>query len=152
MRMKRLLMISSSLLICLLIICLILINFTTLLPISTKKLTQKGVYTLLISGEVKQAGVIDYAGYEMNVYKDFSTNPCGDCTKQPVSVYAGTNAKDVILSIAKAVKRADDIWEVQSVTSNKIVLIEKKIGSTKKPDNPSAPSGLSISGEYTPAK
>lgn len=117
-----------------------------------KKPTEKATYTLKLSGKVNESGVINYAGYEMNVYKNLASNPCGTCADQPVSVYAGTSAEDVAKAIGKATTRADDIWKVKEIKGGTIVFEEKTIGQSKVPGKPSAPAGLSISGEYIAAK
>ncbi|ATW25592.1 hypothetical protein [Candidatus Formimonas warabiya] len=112
--------------------------------------TEKATYQLDLSGTV-QAGVIDYLGLEMNVYRDAQSNPCGDCPDQPVSVYAGAGAEEVAGALAEAVKRADDIWVVKSLKGTTLLLEEKNIGTAKEPAPPEAPPGLTIRGTFTAA-
>lgn len=119
-------------------------------PAASPKPTQKGEYILTLSGKVSEAGVISYAGYEMNVYKDYASNPCGDCAYQPVSVYAGAGADEIVQAMAKAVTRADDVWTVQKAQDNTLILKEKTPGEGKETAEPSAPAGLEIKGEYCP--
>lgn len=117
-------------------------------PATTENKTQTAEYTLSLSGQVEKAGVISYAGLEMNVYADQASNPCGDCADQPVSVLAGATAQEVVQAIAKAIDRADDIWVVKEARGETIVLVEKVPGRTTEPAAPSAPAGLKIKGEY----
>lgn len=112
-----------------------------------KNSSEKMEYKLTVTGETQESGVISYLGYEMNVYKNLAGNPCGDCADQPVSVYVGTEAKDVVDAIVQAVERADDIWKVKEQTDSEIILIEKEAGTADKPESPSAPEGLDITGE-----
>lgn len=113
-----------------------------------KKSTQKAEYIITLSGKVKESGVISYAGYEMNVYKNPASNPCGDCKYQPISVYVGADANQIAKAIGSAVKRANDKWIVKEVKGGKVTLEEKTKGQTDKPETPSAPSGITITGEY----
>lgn len=110
---------------------------------------EPAVYTIHLSGAVEEAGVISYAGYEMNVYKDYASNSCGDCAEQPVSVYAGADAAEVADAISRAITRADDIWTVVEQTDDTVVLEEKVAGTAGKFDAPSAPAGLTITGELS---
>ncbi len=113
--------------------------------------TVKATYELVLSGEVEEAGVIACAGLEMNVYPDLRSNPCGSCSWQPVSVYAGATAAEVTAALAQAVTRAGDVWQVEVVEDTRLLLVEKEIGVAQKPDAPQAPAGLTIEGTYTPA-
>ncbi len=119
---------------------------------STAQLTQKATYKITLAGKASEPGVLSYAGYEMNVYKDQASNPCGDCPDQPVSFFVGTSAKEVVGKLAEATKKADDLWDVQETTDSSITLVEKEIGTTKTPEKPSAPAGLAVEGAYTPAR
>ena len=58
--------------------------------------------------------MISYLGYEMNVYEDEASNPCGDCAYQPVSFYVGADGTEVAEKLSEAITRADDVWEVVS--------------------------------------
>ena len=109
------------------------------------------VYQLELSGQVEASGVIDYAGLSMNVYQDAASNPCGDCADQPVSVYVGATAEQVSQAMAEAIERADDIWQVTKVDGAVLLLQEKTPGQAEQPHAPSAPTGLEISGQFTPA-
>ena len=108
---------------------------------------KKEEYKIIVSGEVKESGVIAYLGYEMNVYKDLASNPCGTCADQPISVYVGVSAEDIVDAIGKAIIRADDIWTVEEQSGNEITLIEKEAGTADKTEKPTAPKGLTIEGE-----
>lgn len=114
--------------------------------------SEKATYTLTLSGALEEAGYISYAGYEMNVYEDQASNPCGDCELQPVSVLKGADAKEVAQAIVNAVEKQDTTWDVKESTDTTVTLIEKKAGDTTEPEAPEAPAGLTITGEYTPAK
>lgn len=107
-------------------------------------------YTVTAEGAAAESGVIEYAGLEMNVYKDKASNPCGDCPDQPVSIYAGTSAEDTISAMAEAVERADDVWHVSSVDGNVLILTEKTPGTIKEGEEEpelSAPEGLKLTGK-----
>ena len=108
----------------------------------------KATYVLVLQGQVKESGVIQYLDKEMNVYQDFRSNPCGDCQEQPVSVYVGATAPEVTAALAKAIQRADDIWVVKEVQDARLVLEEKNPGEGVKPAEPSAPAGLRIQGTF----
>ena len=107
-------------------------------------------YTITVEGSAEKTGVIEYAGLEMNVYQDQASNPCGDCPDQPVSIYAGTDAADTAKAMAEAVRRADDIWEVESCREGVLVLKEKKseAGSISEEPSLSAPEGLELTGDF----
>lgn len=126
-----------------------LIIFFSLLQVGCgKKLTEKATYIIAVKGTVEEAGVIEFAGYEMNVYKDLAANSCGTCDDQPVSIYVGAEEQDVLEAIEKLIERTDDIWIIKGKDSNSIVLEEKTIGEAEKPKNISAPKGLTLKGEY----
>ena len=59
----------------------------------------KAEYTVTVSGDSVQEGVITILDYSINVYKDEASNSCGDCEKQPVHLYAGADAEDVAEAI-----------------------------------------------------
>lgn len=107
-------------------------------------------YTITAEGSPSESGVIEYAGLEMNVYKDKASNPCGDCPDQPVSIYAGASAEDTISAMAEAIERADDIWNVSSAEGTTLVLTEKTPGTMSENDSEpelSAPAGLTLTGK-----
>ncbi len=108
----------------------------------------KAEYILELSGTLEESGVLSYAGYDMNVYEDQASNPCGDCEYQPVSVLKGYTAEQVTEAIIEAIERADDLWEVESSTDTSVTLIEKEAGTCEEPDDPEAPEGLTITGTY----
>ncbi|MBO4291189.1 MAG: hypothetical protein J5898_04710 [Lachnospiraceae bacterium] len=105
-------------------------------------------YTITVKGSAGEAGVIRYAGLEMNVYQDPASNPCGDCPDQPVSIYVGTDAGKTAEAMAEAIRRADDIWEVKSCSQGILILTEKEPGTVKEEPLLSAPQGLELTGEY----
>lgn len=109
---------------------------------------EKAIYTITAQGAAQESGVITFAGMDMNVYRDQASNPCGDCPDQPVSIYVGTDAEDTIASMAEAVERADDIWEVTESSGTKLVLQEKTAGSVTEEPELSAPAGLTLTGEF----
>jgi hypothetical protein len=113
---------------------------------------EKAEYLLELKGSVAEAGVIEYAGLGMNVYRDFRSNPCGDCPDQPVSVYVGATAEEVAGAMAEAVERADDMWSVKELKGAVLLLEEKEIAKAKEPAVPAAPKGLNIHGTFTPAR
>lgn len=114
--------------------------------------TRPAAYTLTLSGQLTEAGVIRYADLEMNVYEDAASNPCGECAFQPQSVLKGDDAKTVIAAMAAALGQSDSGWRVQSNTDTEIVLAEKTPGGAERPERPETPAGLVIEGTYTPAK
>lgn len=119
---------------------------------SASDVSQKATYTLALSGALEESGYISYAGYEMNVYADQASNPCGECQLQPISVLKGADAKMVTEAIVQSIEKEDYLWDVQESTENTVILVEKEAGETKEPEAPEAPAGLTITGEYTPAK
>lgn len=108
--------------------------------------SKKAEYTITAEGVVSESGVIEFAGLEMNVYKDKASNPCGDCPDQPVSIYVGATAEEAINAMAEAVERADDIWQVSSCSGAKLVLIEKNTGTVNEEPKLSAPNDLNLKG------
>lgn len=108
----------------------------------------RAIYTITAEGAAEESGVITFAGMDMNVYKDQASNPCGDCPDQPVSIYVGTGAEDTIAAMAEAVERADDLWEVTETSGNRLVLEEKTAESVTEEPELSAPSGLTLTGEF----
>lgn len=131
--------------------CLLLLGACFFLAACQGQPTEKATYRLDLSGAVQQAGVINYMGLEMNVYRDAQSNPCGDCDDKPVSVYAGAPAEEVAAALAEAIERADDIWTVQSLQGATVLLEEKNIGEAKEPPSPEAPAGLTVQGTFTAA-
>lgn len=88
----------------------------------------RAVYKITAEGNAQESGVIAFAGLEMNVYQDQASNPCGDCPDQPVSIYVGTGTAETVESMAEAVRRADDLWEVTETTDSSLTLKEKTPG------------------------
>jgi iron complex transport system substrate-binding protein len=109
-------------------------------------------YTIMAEGAALESGVICYAGLEMNVYRDFASNPCGDCEDQPVSVYVGATADEVISAMAKAVSRADDLWAVREAGGGALVLEEKEAGSVDGEPLLTGVDGLTLAGDFGAAK
>lgn len=103
-------------------------------------------YQITVSGEITDAGVIHFLNYSINVYADEASNTCGDCAYQPVHLYVGADASEVIQAMADTVERADDLWEVASVDDGKIILKEKEAGSITEINGLSGPNGLTLSG------
>lgn len=110
--------------------------------------SESAKYTITLSGVLSEPGVISYAGYEMNVYQDAASISCGDCPDQPVSVCVGATAEEVAQAISQSVERADDIWTVESVSGNVVVLKGDKDDARNLP-SPSAPPGLIIEGAFS---
>ena len=110
--------------------------------------TSAAEYTITVKGSAGEAGVIRYAGLEMNVYQDPASNPCGDCPDQPVSIYVGTDAGKTAEAMAEAIRRADDIWEVKSCSQGILILTEKEPGTITEEPLLSAPQGLELTGDY----
>jgi hypothetical protein len=104
-------------------------------------------YVIRAEGVAAASGVLCYAGLEMNVYQDFAANPCGDCEDQPVSIYAGADAGEVVAAMAEAVGRADDLWLVKDVDGQTLVLEEKTPGSVSEEPELSGVEGLRLEGE-----
>lgn len=107
---------------------------------------KKVEYTITADGSTADAGVVTAVGLSINVYKDQASNSCGDCTKQPVHLYAGATPEEVITAINDAVVRADDLWEVVSQDKTTIVLREKEAGTVDSIGPLSAPKGITLSG------
>jgi hypothetical protein len=105
-------------------------------------------YVIQAEGVAAESGVVCYAGLEMNVYQDFASNPCGDCEDQPVSVYAGADAEEVVEAMAEAVERADDLWRVKEASGGVLVLEEKTPGSVQEDPELSGVEGLKLTGEF----
>jgi iron complex transport system substrate-binding protein len=110
----------------------------------------KTEYELTVSGRAKSPGVISFLGYDINVYRDQASNPCGDCEDQPVHLYMGDDGKEAARAIAACVRRANDVWEVKKVTGSKVILREKKAGAAdeKTFSRLDAPAGMTISDNY----
>ena len=106
----------------------------------------KAEYTVTVSGDSVQEGVITVLDYSINVYKDEASNSCGDCEKQPVHLYAGADAEDVAEAIKDVVERADDLWEVVSCEGMTVVLREKEAGTVESIGPLSAPDGITLKG------
>lgn len=104
---------------------------------------KKLVLQVSVEGSLKNSGVINYLGYEMNVYKDEADNPCGDCPLQPVCLYKGADGKEVAGNIAKALKESNGDWEVE-VNKNIITLKEKEKGCIDEIQGFSGPEGISF--------
>lgn len=103
-------------------------------------------YTVTADGSEAQAGVITVLDYSINVYQDEASNSCGDCTLQPVHLYAGAGPEDVVKAISDAVERADDLWEVVSCEGNTVVLREKEAGTVESIGPLSSPEGITLTG------
>lgn len=106
----------------------------------------KAEYTVTVSGDSVQEGVITILDYSINVYKDEASNSCGDCQKQPVHLYAGADAEDVAEAIKDVVERVDDLWEVVSCEGATVVLREKEAGTVESIGPLSAPDGITLKG------
>lgn len=115
------------------------------------KHTVKAEYEIEISGTVEESGIIDYAGLAMNVYKDLASNPCGTCPNQPVSVYVGASAEEIVKAMSQAVTKADDIWIVKECNGNILLLQEKEIDTAEEPEILEGPNGITLKGAFTPA-
>lgn len=133
------------------LLCLLLTALLLLAACQAEAPTGKAGYQIELTGTLLEAGIIDYAGLAMNVYPDPAANPCGDCADQPVSVYVGTGAEEVVLALAQAIERADDIWLVKEIRVTTLFLEEKELGQAEEPAAPSAPNGLTIQGSFRAA-
>jgi iron complex transport system substrate-binding protein len=99
-------------------------------------------YQITVDGTLEETGVVSYLGYDINVYQDAASNPCGDCAFQPVHLYVGDSAGETIKAIKESVERSDDLWTVKSTDKHTIILQEKTPGSVTQIVAPSAPKGL----------
>lgn len=106
---------------------------------------KKVEYKVTADGTEAAAGVVTVLDYSINVYEDKASNSCGDCSMQPVHLYAGATPEDVIEAIRDAVERADDLWEVVSCEGRTIVLREKEAGTVESIGELSAPEGIVLS-------
>ena len=113
---------------------------------------KKVEYEIDISGEAEESGVISYLGYEMNVYQDESSNPCGTCAYQPVSFYVGASADEVCDKLAEAIERADDVWDVVSHENGVLVVREREAGSVKQIPGLESVQGLTMTGKVLQGK
>ncbi len=130
---------------CMKLLCLTLIA-AAVLCLAAGCGEKRAEYTITAEGAVEESGVIEFAGLEVNVYKDKASNPCGECPDQPVSIYVGTTAEDTVAAMEEAVKRADDIWEVSLRSGAELVLTEKTPGTVTEEPGLSAPEGLVLNG------
>lgn len=124
------------------LILLLLIGIVWLTGGRQKKLE----YTIHIEGDTVESGVITVLDYSINVYEDEASNSCGDCTMQPVHLYAGADIQDVAQAISDVVERADDLWVVVSCEGDTVVLQEKEAGSVESITALSAPRGIQLTG------
>ena len=115
-------------------------------------LSKKATYTITVSGIIEKSGFISFGGYDMNVYEDQSSNPCGDCERQPTHLYKGADTKAVVESMKNSVEKENYLWDVQDSTDTTITLVEKESGQTKDPGTPESVKGLTITGVYKSAK
>ncbi|MGC4017839.1 MAG: hypothetical protein QM793_00400 [Muricomes sp.] len=60
-------------------------------------------YQITVEGTLEEAGVVSCLGYDINVYADQASNPCGGCTKQPVHLFVGDSAQDVVEAIQESI-------------------------------------------------
>lgn len=125
-------------------ICLLCIFLILLLAGCSDK---KVKYEITIQGKAEASGVISYLGYEMNVYEDEASNPCGTCAYQPVSFYVGASADEVCDKLAEAIERADDIWDVVSHDDGVLVVSEKEAGTVKELPALQSVQGLTMTGK-----
>lgn len=107
-------------------------------------------YELQVSGTVTGEGVVSFLGYDINVYKNQASNPCGDCPYQPEHLFKGDNAASVARAVAATVRRDDNLWRVKEVQGTKVILEEKEAGTVKKSDLDalSAPPGITLRDNY----
>ncbi len=103
-------------------------------------------YEIHISGSPGEPGVIEFLDYNINVYKDLSSNSCGSCPDQPVHLYVGDDAKTTAQAIEDVVVRVDDLWEVVSNDGETILLREKTAGSVTSIKGITGPAGLTLTG------
>lgn len=131
------------------IFIMVLIVFISLFTFaSCSSLDRQATYLITAKGSASESGVIEYAGMTMNVYKDYASNPCGDCPDQPVSIYVGATAAETIKAMSEAITRADDVWVVEKCSDNQLLLKEKESGTAEKSKALSAPKGLTLTGKY----
>lgn len=123
---------------------LLAMMLTSLLFVLTGCGNSPAEYQITVEGTLEEAGVLSYLGYDINVYEDPSSNPCGDCTLQPVHLFIGDSAGEAVKAIRESVERADDLWTVKSAEKNTIILQEKTAGSVTQVSAPSAPKGLTL--------
>lgn len=102
-------------------------------------------YQITVKGKLTEPGVLSYLGYDINVYQDQASNPCGTCTLQPVHLFVGDSSQDVVKAIKESVERADDLWTVKKTGKDQIILQEKTAGSVDQVSAPSTPGGLTVS-------
>lgn len=107
--------------------------------------SKSAAYTLSLSGSVTEPGVIYFLDYSINVYEDLASNPCGDCADQPVHLYVGASAEEAAEAIASVIERANDLWEVRSLSGAQVVLAERQAGSVTDFGRLSTVGGLAIS-------
>lgn len=109
---------------------------------------QSATYTISLEGSADAAGVISLLGYSINVYQDEASNPCGDCEDQPVHLYVGASAEEAAQAVSDLIVRADDLWDVQSISGGSVVLQEREAGSVTDLGTLSTVSGLSMTAVY----
>ena len=104
-------------------------------------------YQITVTGTAGESGVISYLGYEMNVYEDEASNPCGDCAYQPVSFYVGADGTEVAEKLSEAITRADDVWEVVSCEDGVLTVQEKEPGTVSEIPALESVAGLEMEGK-----
>lgn len=102
-------------------------------------------YQITVEGTLEEAGLLSFLGYDINVYQDQASNPCGSCTLQPVHLFVGDSPESVVKAIQESVERADDLWTVKKTEKNRIILQEKTAGSVTQVSAPGTPKGLILS-------
>ena len=117
------------------------------LPLSACE-TNSGIYTITVTGTLKEQGVVTYLGHTMNVYLDQASNPCGDCEKQPVSLFVGDDDKAVAAAIARALEVDFGNTEWKVVETDGATLRIERTGGSGFVSPPSAPAGLEIKGGF----
>lgn len=131
-------------------IWIVVFMFILVCGLSGCKESEPLTYQLTVTGTAEKAGVIQFLGYEINVYQDEASNSCGDCVDQPVHLYVGATAEDAVNAIADVVTRADDLWVVTEQSGDQITLEEKKQGTVRKKEitEPLVPAGMTIEDNY----
>lgn len=106
-------------------------------------------YRIEASGTAEGSGVVCFLDYTINVYADQAGDPCGECPDQPVHLFAGATAEETAQAISDTVTRADDQWDVESVSGSTVVLKAREGQDISDAGSLSAPAGLSLKGTFT---
>jgi iron complex transport system substrate-binding protein len=135
-------------------LCASLLVFLSALSLLFIGCGERDVYTITVSGSLREPGVITYLGCTMNVYQDQASNPCGDCDDQPVSLLVGDNAQTVAAALKQAIEidYPDGDWMFDGLDGESVSFRPAEGITPEEAKPPTAPAGLDIKGGYGTAR